>query len=337
MAVLLRATGRTKPFVLQHTIKQLCQYLNLTSLPSFAYALAAAEAAGVDVAPSMRAGGGITSAVVSLDPRLPAAAASRAALEIDAMLRDSRAPLARGKEGSGDEGADDSGAVDGGDLGPSQFRSSLYALGVVPRLCTMLMNGGKKPPVSLRAALPAHTLVGVLGALETSVENETEQQALAIACGGLTTTLALLQLVLQAEQGGRSRPFKASTRLGHKEPDLLPNLVLAVGALVQASPESLRATGGVETLLGVIESGPTSEGAVLAMQVLVSAGERPEWRARLIDRSAAGRFPGRGDHDAIAAVQAVRALDKLARPLLAARDVSGTEENDQQMAQAPNA
>ena len=110
-----------------------------------------------------------------------------------------------------------------------------------------------------------------------------------------------------------------------------------MGALVQASPESLRATGGVETLLGVIESGPTSEGAVLAMQVLVSAGERPEWRARLIDRSAAGRFPGRGDHDAIAAVQAVRALDKLARPLLAARDVSGTEENDQQMAQAPNA
>ena len=54
----------------------------------------------------------------------------------------------------------------------------------------------------------------------------------------------------------------------------MPNLVLAVGALVHgdaASSKQMRLAGGVEMLLAVIEAQPTGEASVLAMQVRLPA------------------------------------------------------------------
>ena len=112
------------------------------------------------------------------------------------------------------------------------------------------------------------------------------------------------------------------------EPELLPNLLLAVGALVRGAPPLvalLRQAGGIEVLLSLLSLRPrggVSEEHVLAMDVLHAAGEhRPERAARLLEFAHAGATPRPKDAPGSSAevaitVQAARAIGKLARPLI---------------------
>ena len=79
----------------------------------------------------------------------------------------------------------------------------------------------------------------------------------------------------------------------------------------------LKAEGGIEVLLGLLQSHAMSEVALLAMQVLVAAGEKPRRTARALDNAGAA-------HTA-AQVCAMRALDRLSRPLAKKRQADEVE------------
>lgn len=106
----------------------------------------------------------------------------------------------------------------------------------------------------------------------------------------------------------------------------MPNLLLAVSAVVSGAPSqmaaSLRAAGGVEAMISLLEmrsSGGPSELHTLALQVLHAVGEtRPERSARMLADTTARRSGPSAAVEAAATVQAVRALGRLVRPLVQA-------------------
>ena len=128
-----------------------------------------------------------------------------------------------------------------------------------------------------------------------------------------------------AAKGDLRRPGRGG--INEVEPELLPNLVLLATALVSDAPAELvaawRATGGIEVLVSLLEmrtaDGP-SELHVLALQALHAAGEeQPERTARLLAAplaSARQRAAVQPGVEAAATVRAVKALGRLARPLV---------------------
>ncbi|KAL1521698.1 hypothetical protein AB1Y20_021353 [Prymnesium parvum] len=261
------------------------------------------DAAGVSTAKAMSAAGGLPRHVLLLDIRTPASTLATCAASLDLLLR--------------------------GDTGAS-VRASLAELRAVPRLCAVLRNGkaADELPSTWREAPPPRVLVPVLGALESAVSTSAPLQREAISAGGVEVLVALLRVLIKSD---REMPLGKTHLLPtQREPELLPNLVLAIGAVVQDDAEGmarLHAVNGVDLLVTLLQSHPMSEPAVLAMQVLVDAGAKSHLHARVLDRalphgaSNPALAPSAAPHTA--QLTALLALEKLARTLRRSKEESG--------------
>jgi hypothetical protein len=251
-----------------------------------------------------------------------ATAAAKAAIQVDSLLRaeDDKTPAAEALTAAAAAGLGAAGG--GGACAVARLRCSVRvafrALGGLERLCFYLSGPDGKPPASLRHSYPARTLAAVAGCLEVAVSKDSaaqEEAASRQAVGSLLRLVSLSQAELQ-------KPPRAS--LLTSEPELLPNLLLSVSALVAGAPKlqaSLRSLGGIEMLLSLVQL-PTgaapNEQHVLALDALQAAGEtQPEVYARRLELASPKRADGaKSPHKAaISGVHAVRALERLARPL----------------------
>ena len=194
----------------------------------------------------------------------------------------------------------------------------------------MLTGPEGKPASTLRQAAPPRTLAAVAGCLELAVYGDSSaQEDCAVRYGVLPHLLRLTTLA-------RAEVRRSSTRgsaLG-SEPELLPNLLLAVAAIVHECPkaqEALRAHSGVAVLLSLLEvHDPAVEAVgevhVLALHALQCCGEtQPETAARALHltstyKGSGAPKPGEktAAEAAITGVHAVRALERLARPVTVA-------------------
>lgn len=158
-------------------------------------------------------------------------------------------------------------------------------------------------------------MVALTGALESAVSGSELLKEEAIASGGIATLLAVLRILLESEQEAElGNKFKLHS---FREPELLPNLLLALSALVRNHPESrtsLRQEGGLDLMLSFLKAHPLSESAVLAIQVLIDMGVKPDMIARALD-SASLELGARTSSNA-AQVMAIVVLEKLARTLV---------------------
>ena len=131
---------------------------------------------------------------------------------------------------------------------------------------------------------------------------------------------SLIKLIALAKAELR-RSARGTGVLG-TEPELLPNLLLAVSAVVRGREhlgKELRAVGGIETLLSLLDlrqgddANPT-EVHVLALEALHAAGEnKPERAAHLLELTRTGGVDAA--RSAAVTVRTVRALGRLAAPL----------------------
>ena len=284
--------------------------------------------AGVDVGRALRTSRGWTRFIGMLDAPPPntATAAGKAALQIDRLLRAEMnatygsqetvvASNAVGLVGSNGHGAC---AVAGH---RSTLQLAVHCLGGISMLCERLCGPGKRPPATLSQAPPPRTLAAIAGCLEMALSGSPLGQVEAVRCGIMPVLVKLLSL----SRADLRRPGKGG--IGELEPDLLPNLVLAITALVTGAPPnlaaSLRAAGGIETLTSMLEmrtAGGPSELHILTLQALHAAGETCVERSAAIllaDLAPRSKLTPRPAIEAAATVRAIKTLGALARPLLA--------------------
>lgn len=169
-------------------------------------------------------------------------------------------------------------------------------------------------------------LVPMLGALESAICGEAQLQAEAMSCGAIETVVALLRVTLKSEQQApmASQYAVPTGREGRKyavpssrEVELVPNLMLALEALVASNPagvERFQAAEGPELLAALLGKHPMSESALLAVQILMAAGKRPLSWAKGQD-SLAKATPQPVVNSLGAQVAAVLALDRFAHTL----------------------
>ena len=145
--------------------------------------------------------------IVSLDARLPASTVASSTLQLDALLRSDRGETAR---------------------------AALVSSRGVARLCSLLRGGKEAQPSSLRDAPGAKVLTCAFGALEALIAGAPELREEAVATGAVTTSVKLLHYLLASEQ---EAPLGKAHKLPMRvEPELLPNLLLLLVALVEGPP-----------------------------------------------------------------------------------------------------
>ena len=314
--------------------------------------VAALRGCGLDPGKDLRAGpSGFPRLVGMLDAPPPGAptAAAKAALQIDHIIREQQADAsAAGGYAAAAYGglcaSATSSATGGATAAVTAGRSAcavaclrcpakvaLRLLGGVDRLALLLAGPEGRPATTMRQAGPPRTLAAVAGCLESAVSGERACQEDAARRNVLPS---LLKLITLARAELKRVALKGAGPL-ETEPELLPNLLLATSAIVRGAPllaDALRAAGGVETLISVLDlrpGGGVTEEHLLAIEALSAAGEKhPEKSARLLELarpakgSGASAASGFSAAEAAITVRAARAVAKFARPLIVEQEGS---------------